>query len=85
VIAIEFNKPELERAASQNQTGIWDFIVTHAKGKVLPNGKELIFDKEGPWKEAREQAEVVARNYGCVDGVDSMVVVNFTPARSGAQ
>lgn len=75
MIAIEFNK-DVERAASENQTGDWDFIITHAKGKILPQGKEKVFTEKGSWKEARAKAEVAARNYGCVDG-DSILLVSF--------
>jgi hypothetical protein len=77
VIAIEVNQKDLETPKLQNQTGVWYFIVTHTKGKMLPQGKEKIFTEKGSWNEARAKAEVDARNYGCVDG-DSILLVLFT-------
>ncbi len=79
MIAIEVNHEDLETAKSQNQTGVWYFIVTHAKGKPLPQGSEKMFTAKGSWEEARAQAEVAARSYGCVDDVDSILLVLFTP------
>ena len=79
MIAIEVNHEDLETAKSHNQTGVWYFIVTHVKGKRLPQGKERIFTEKGSWEQARAQAEVAARTYGCVDDVDSILLVLFTP------
>jgi hypothetical protein len=82
VIAIEINKG-LEAPTLQNQTGVWTFIVTHAKGVPLHPNKENhnnTFIEEGPWEEARARAAVRARTYGCVDDVDSIILVWFTPA-----
>jgi len=84
VIAIEINNNEgLRRATSQNQTGIWTFIVTHAKQVPLRPTKENnnnTFVEEGSWEDARARAEVRARTYGCVDDADSIVLVWFAPA-----
>jgi hypothetical protein len=79
VIAVEVNHEDLETAKSHNQTGVWYFIVTHVKGKRLPQGSEKMFTAKGSWEEARAQAEVTARTYGCVDDVDSTLLVLFTP------
>jgi hypothetical protein len=79
VIAIEFTKQDSANSAkSQNQTGVWYFLVTHANGKRRLSGKEDFFVEKGTWEEAQAKAQVTAKTYGCVDGVDSILVFHFT-------
>lgn len=78
MISIEVNQQDLETAKSQNQIGVWYFIVTHARKERLPQGRERIFTEQGSWEEARTRAEDRARTYGCVDDVDSILLVWFT-------
>lgn len=76
MIAIETNHQDLDAAKKENRSGSWYFIVTQAAGKPLSDGK--VFITKGFWDKARPQAEVAAKAYGCVDDMDSIVLVMFT-------
>jgi len=75
-IATEFNNEELRKAAEQNCIGSWYFIITHINSRMIP--EPMISKIDGPYEQARVKAGKWARSHGCVDGIDSILVVFFS-------
>lgn len=78
MIAVDVNDQDLKGPVFENRTGVWYFAITHVNGKPLIPLEQRIFYAKGNWHDAKAQAQGYAKTRGCIDSVDSVLLLAFS-------